>query len=498
MKSFKHLIFAVPMLIGLVACGGGGSTPAASSSSSEASSSAAPSSDVSFSFWHTFGQGNTEALQNNALEFSRIIKERDGVNLTINIEYQGGYSDILDKVNKSFNTGLTPTMAVAYPDHVADYLRVADGKYVYNLEDYFKDAEIGFGKQEELGDKSGTATYGYDDFYEAFIEEGTQYVKAGTYSMPFMKSSEVLFYNVEAVKNAMKIYKPEIESDDAIEEFIANMTWDELFEICDVARENKDKVLNTIERPFFYDSDSNLFISKMFQNEIPYSSIGNDGKGKIDFETGEARAEAEEMVSEIKAQYDRGNLNTKGVDGGYGSTAFTDGKCIFTVGSSGGAGYNNVTGGSFHVGVCKVPASNDNPLYVTQGPTLTFLRNPGKSDAENDLRMKYAWQFAKFITNPAINVMQCVYGSEGYFPVRYSAVTSSAYQEFLKEKTIYSDAAKVLIDDIDGNYLNTAIFPGSAELRDQCEGIIKLVLTDKKDVTTAFTDAIAQTKLVLN
>ncbi len=273
------------------------------------------------------------------------------------------------------------------------------------------------------------------------------------------------------------------------------MSWDELLELAEVAKNNKDKVLTTMETPIWYDSDSNFMISKMYQNNIGYSSVGSDGKGKIDFESGENRTKTEALVTELKKNYDDGLLTTKGVEGTYGSDAFKSGKVMFEIGSSGGTGYNSPEGGSIDVGIVKVPASNNNPLYVSQGPTLTFLRSSACSNEENDAKMYYAWQFAKYLTNPDVNVYLCIYGSEGYLPVRYSAYATANYLAFMEEGEIYAQSAEVLIDDIDGHYLNSAVFVGSAQLREQIGGVLTQILKGTKtSVSEALDDAISNTK----
>lgn len=478
MKKTKLILIGAPLLCSALA----------------ACSSSVDDDSISFDFWHTFGQSNAEALQSSADKFAALVKENEGVDVKITLSYQGSYDDIESKIEKSFTTG-TPTMAIAYPDHVAGYIDAEqgqDGRFVYNIDDYMDDPEIGFGKQSYLGDSKGK-----DDFVEAFLDEGTHFAREGTFTLPFMKSSEVMFYNVEATLNIMKIYDGDITTKEQLYDYMNDISWDTLFDLCDIARENKQAVLSTMEVPAFYDSDSNLFISKLFQNDIGYSSIDENGEGIIDFESGNDRAKAEAFVTSLKEEYDKGNITTKGIEGTYGSDSFKNGKCIFTMGSSGGTGYNSPSGGSFTVGVCKVPASNNNPLYVTQGPCLTFLKSATRSDEENDLQMRYAWQFAKYLTNASVNVYQCIYGSEGYVPVRWSAYDSAEFTEFLEDGEIYADSANILINEIAGNYLNTAIFPGSSTLRDKVGAIITKSLLGTSTVTDAFNTAINEAKAAM-
>ena len=48
-------------------------------------------------FWHTFGAQTQEALENVANQFSEIVKKEQGVNVKINLTYQGDYKDIKSK-----------------------------------------------------------------------------------------------------------------------------------------------------------------------------------------------------------------------------------------------------------------------------------------------------------------------------------------------------------------------------------------------------------------
>lgn len=505
MKINGKLILAVaPGLLALCACGQPATPPTSSEEDSKSpSASVSPSSSVlddskedssdkvEFSFWTTFGQSNGEALQKKADEFSAIIKKKQGVDVTVKLEYQGNYSDMLDKITKGFAIGNTPTIAIAYPDHVANYLSVSNGSLVYNIDDYINDPEIGFGAQDYLGDKTGTSVYDSDDFVEAFLDEGTHYAKQGTYSLPLMKSSEVMFYNKQAVANAFRLYRPDIVSEDQRDEFLATMSWDQLMDLAKVALDNKDKVLSTLTSPVWYDSDANFIISKMYQENIAYSSIGSDGIGRIEFKDGQARADLEAWMTKTKKEADDGLLTTKGMKGTYGSDAFKKGQVIFEVGSSGGTGYNSPDGAGFDVGIVRVPANNNNPLYVTQGPTMTFLRSSRLTDEQNDKKMRYAWQFAKYITNPAVNDFLCIYGSEGYLPVRYSAYETNEFLEFMDGGEIYAQSADVLINDIDGHYLNSDVFVGSAQLREQIGGALTQALLGSKSVSEALDDAIA-------
>ncbi|MCR5348476.1 MAG: extracellular solute-binding protein [Bacilli bacterium] len=500
-KNTRLLLLPLAALLAGCSSGGGTSSePSASSStpsgSGSASSSVASSGEipdeVSVSFWSTGSQGMTTQLQTLASDFEAAIKKNTGKTVHMNVTVEGSYSDIEDKISKGLSVGNVPTMAVAYPDTVANILaKEADKEYLFDITPYMNDPEIGFTKQSYLGDTKAAKA---SDIVAAFFDEGTHYAREGMFSYPFMKSSEVMFYNVDDVERAYKYYKPEVLGKENIRQDLLNMSWEDFEELLTSVMEHKDQILNTLQHACWYDSDSNWFISQMYQRSIPYTDIV-DNKGVIAFESGDNRTAAETMVTGFKKLFDDGRITTKGIENTYGSTAFTNGEVLFEIGSSGGTGYNMPEGvDPSKIGVVPVPAAKGNPSYVSQGPTITFIKNPALSEAENKAQMFYAWQFAKYLTNPANNVRLCIRGSEGYIPVRYSAFESADYLEFLDEESIYSSSAKVLIDEISGHYYNAPVFPGSAQLRDAMGNVIPYVLTGEKTAAKAIQDGIDYAK----
>lgn len=440
-------------------------------------------------FWHCSGQSIQTALEEKASDFVALIKEHEGVDVNIVIQSQGGdYVALRDKVTKSFSAGNTPTISVAYPDHVADYIEQGKtrGQFVANLKDFMDNTEYGLGTEEFLGD-----TLGKDDIVPAFLEEGTKYVIDGTYSLPFMKSTEVMFYNKNMVEEIFQKYKPNIVGD-GIDEYLTEISWDELMELSEFIVENKNDFAfgANLAVPTIYDSDANMFVSQMMQMNIPYSSIV-DGKGQLDFNNDEAKA----LVQALKTDYDKGLFATKGSLGEYGSNYFTEAQCVFSIGSSGGTGYNAPQSDAFEVGVVKVPARNDNPLYVTQGMTLTLLQGDNHSASENEFLTKYGWKFMKYITNTQNNVDLCL-SSEGYVPIRESSYMTEDYQLYLEDAELLAASAKVVINDISGHYLSTATFKGSATLRTEGAGLITSVLLgDGNNIDSAFNTAENNTRL---
>ena len=458
---------------------------------------------LTINFWHTFGKTPADAIEAKAQDFAKLVEQNEGVKLRVKFTYKGGYSDMVGLVNKSFASGETPTIAVAYPDHVADYFAAekTPGQYVVDLSKFVNDPAIGFGKEAYLGDNHGA-----DDFVQSFYEEGSCYSKEGLYSLPYMKSTEVMFYNKELLQKAMVEIGSEYTSEAEIDEYLSDISWDDFMTLCEEINDANDQgqIKSGAFVPAFYDSDGNFIISKMFQNGIGYASVNSDGKGIIDFNgvpTDNFTPSAEQtqnynklisMVTDLKAQYDKGLFYTKGTFGKYGSNEFTAQRTIFSIGSSGGAGYNFPSTKEFHVGICKVPSSNNNPLYVSQGPSLCVFNT---KESNNDDLVKYAWKFLKYITNDQVNAELCVNGSEGYIPVRQSAYNTSLFVNFMKNGEEYAKTAETVIHGVDGNYFNAKVFQGSAALREYIGGALADALLAKGGMTVeqAINNAISET-----
>ncbi len=440
---------------------------------------------LTIKFWHTFGQTVQDGLKPKIAAFQKAVKEQEGVDLRIQMVYQGSYDDIAKKIADGYSVNNRPTIAVAYPDNVADYLEIgkSSGKeFVVNLDKYIKDASIGFGKEAWLGDVEGKDE---NDFVEEFYQEGQKYAVEGTYSLPFMKSTEIMFYNLTLLQAFMPGFDAEVgNSAERIKAYMSNISWDSFMSLCSYIEANKvaQGVGDTLEVPAWYDSDANMFVSKLYQNGIGYSAVTEEGKGNILFASEPDYSKVVTMLEDFNDSYKANLFTTKGIKNTYGSDFFTGERCVFSIGSSGGSGYNFPQAEAFELGVCRVPDSKNNPLYVSQGPTLAIFNDNGLSTEKNDQTTLYAWKFLKYITNAQANAELCVNGSEGYAPVRYSAYETEFFQEFMEEGEQYAKCYDVIVNEINvhAGYLIAPAFKGSATLRDECGSLLTAAIKANK------------------
>jgi ABC-type glycerol-3-phosphate transport system substrate-binding protein len=101
---------------------------------------------------------------------------------------------------------------------------------------------------------------------------------------------------------------------------------------------------------------------------------------------------------------------------------------------------------------------------------------------------------AKYLTNPEVNTNVTLLGSEGYIPVRESAYETDLWIEWSQVGDMVTKAANTLVQDINGSYLTTKVFKGSAALREKIGGVIASVCKTGTPVSKAVGDAINAAK----
>ena len=475
------LLGALPAMVGLASCGGGNEEV------------------YDFTFWYTFNKNTEAKLVDLTLAFQTIMAEH-GEPVKVGLVKKGGYPEIKDSIESGITTGNIPTMTIAYPDHVASYMQKGRERgdsemYVWKLDSFVNDPEIGLGKQSYLGDDKNKP----NDFFPQFYDEGRHYISSGLYSVPLMKSTEVMFYNPNLAGAYLAKYQPYLDMKEAgtvqnIDEYIKQLDWKDFMSLCEFIGTDivNGKTLvpgSKLKYALGYDSDANLFITRLMQEGIPYSSIDSNQHGVVEFEnvagkTANFTAVRDEMFA-LKGLYDKKAIITKLTNSNkYTNNLFTVGETVFSVGSSGGADYQEPAGESFTPRVTKVPAVAGNEQWITQGCTVAMLKNPTMTEEANRRSSRLAWQFLKFLTNPTYNVEMC-FDSQGYFPVRSSALNTPAWKAMEQDKqSLRYKTMSVIINDIQGKYFNNAVFAGSADLRNTAASILSQCLDKGSDLAT--------------
>lgn len=313
--------------------------------------------DVKIVFWHAMNGKQEEALTKLADDFMAANK-----NITVELQNQVGYKELQQKITSTSSSPKDlPTMTQAYPDWMFNPIK--DG-LVYELTDFVKNME------------------GYDDILEGF-RKGTE-IDGKIYSMPFNKSTEVLWYNEDIFKE-----------------------------------------LN-LEVPTNYDELKE--VSKKIYEEKKIPGLGFDALGNYytTFITAEGEVFDKDFDVTSDASKKAVNYYLEGVKEGYFRIAGTDKymsgplgdeKVAMYIGSN--AGETFVLEGSKDKFTAKA-APAPTPVAIQQGTDIYVFDNA------DDNQKKAAEKFLEFITGKDEQIEWGI--STGYIPARKSAIEDEKYK----------------------------------------------------------------------
>ncbi len=420
-------------------------------------------SEVTITFYHTIGSTKTHTLDDYIVEFNKLYP-----NIHVVYESVGGYDDLRDQISTQITVGNQPNIAYCYPDHVALYNLAGAVATLDNL----INSEIVVTRADGTTETLGLTAEQQADFIEGYYNEGRQFGDGLMYTLPFSKSTEVLYYN-KTFFDANGIEVP--------------TTWDEMEAVC-----AKIKEIDPNSIPLGYDSESNWFINMCEQYNSPYTSATGDHY-LFNNETNR------EFIKLFRSWYEKGYLTTQKLYGAYTSglfTSTTNPKSYMSIGSSAGATYQRpakVDGAyPFEVGIASIPqVSQDNRKVISQGPSLVIF------DKANSQEVVASWLFVKFLTT-SVDFQAAFSMDSGYVPVIKSVMDNAVYADFIANADGYDNiaalSAKACLEQEDAYYTSPA-FNGSSTARDQVGALLSKCLstaTDNVDamILQAFQDAI--------
>ena len=425
-------------------------------------------SEVTISFYHTMSATTLQPT------LEKYIKKFNETFPNIHVEHEqiGGYDEVRDQIKEQISIGAQPNLAYCYPDHVALYNKA---KAVATLDQFIDDKTVYTttnAKGETVEYTFGLTQEQKDDFIEGYYAAGSSYGDGLMYSMPYSKSTEVLYYN-KTFFDANNLSVP--------------TTWDEMWELCAAIKEIDPKCT-----PLGYDSPNNWFITMCEQMGSGYTSAtGNH----FLFDNQKNR----DWVTDLKTQYEKGYFTTQGLLGTYTSSIFVETseasdviKSYMSIGSSAGATHQRPAKDAegnypFEVGIAPIPQLNvNNPKVISQGPDICIFKN------ENPQEVCASWLFLKYLTTTV--ELQAEFGlASGYVPVLKSVSQNPVYKAAVEKanggENIAALSAKVCMEQADAYYTSPA-FVGSSTARDQVGALLEAVVTGSKTVDQAFQDAI--------
>ena len=474
MKKIKKLVFIVVFALlafSLIGCtnAGGGNT-----ANFTVPEGGYDGSEVTIKFYHTMSAQNLQPVLNTYIEeFNKIYP-----NIHVNHEAVGGYDDVRDQVSKEITVGGQPNIAYCYPDHVA----------LYNLAGAVVqlDSLIDSTESDGNGGQLGLTAEQKADFIQGYYNEGLQFGDDHMYTMPFSKSTEVLYYN-KTFFEANNIKVPDHwfaanEDDDTSLEYVMK----------------KIKSIDPTCFPLGYDSEANWFITMCEQLGSPYTSAtGEHFLFNNDTNKG--------FVKKFREWHQAGLVTTQSIYGSYTSGLFvetdaTKVKSYMSIGSSAGATHQRPTAVDgvypFEVGIASIPQMDaSKPKVISQGPSVCIF---GKANAQEVIA---SWLFVKFLTT-SVEFQAEFSMASGYVPVIKSVNSNEVYAAFIAGadggKNIAALSAKVCLEQENAYYTSPA-FNGSSEARNQVGALLqKAMVSTESDVDAminkAFADAVEECK----
>lgn len=415
-------------------------------------------SEVTISFYHTMGNTTSAPLRDILDKYIKKFNETFP-NITIEHEQIGGYDDVRDNIKEQISIGAQPNMAYAYPDHIALYNKAKAVVTLDNLIDDNKVYTVTNAQGEEVEYRIGLTKEEKADFIEGYYEAGASFGDGLMYSLPFSKSTEVLYYNKSFfTKNNLKV----------------PTTWDEMWKVC-----AQIKTIDPKCTPLGYDSANNWFITMCEQMGSGYTSA-----------TGEHflfdNKQNKDWLNDLRDKYQKGYFTTQGLLGTYTSSIFTEVgegndviRSYMSIGSSAGATHQRPTKDAngnypFEVGITSIPQLNPNkPRVISQGPDVCIFKQ------ENPQEVLASWLFLKYLTTSV--EFQAEFGlASGYVPVLKSVSDNEIYKAKLDKAdggdNISSLSAKVCLEQSNAYYTSPA-FVGSSTARDQVGALLEAAVS---------------------
>jgi multiple sugar transport system substrate-binding protein len=388
---------------------------------------------ITIEFWHSMSGPNGEAVQFLVDKFN----EENTYGITVKATYQGGYGDAHQKVTAALVAGEYPNLGQAYGNNVITYF---PSDKVVQLDEFINDPVWGIDD--------------FEDIISGYRKESSAFPDGGFYTLPFSKSTEVLYYNPDFFNKTGEY------ADREGDVFTPPTTWDEL--------EETAKAITAITgKPSFgYDSLANLFITWTQQNGGAYTSE----TGGVLFNNDQAIEALEFFVEGVEGGYFR-----VAGDDRYLSGPFVNGDVMMYIGSTSGSVYNESD--LFEYASAQVPMGEERKV-IQQGANF-FMLDQGENE---NLATFLFLKFVMATENTAEWSMR-----SGYLPVRDSARDLPVYKEFLEsgQNPTKVTGASYEADD----YIFDAIFAESYDVRVAVGIAVEEVLAGLKTAEEAVQDA---------
>lgn len=356
-------------------------------------------------FWHQHTLDREKALDKIVQEFN----DTNPYHITVKAEYQGGYSDIYQKMLALLGTSDTPNIVVAYQNQAATY-QLAHG--LVDMNPLVNSAKWGIPAADQADFFPG---FWSSDIFPSFGNERL--------GLAPNRSMEMLYYNADWLKELRAAGKID---------FDGPPTTPDQFTAAACAASKAPYSKTTVRgAPIGYELavDASRFASFTFAF----------GGNVYDSTTNRYTLDSEAAVAAMKWMQD---LFKKGcaqmVTEAFGDqTDFGTGRLLFAVGSSSGLPFYDSavkSGANFEWSVAAIPHTTPKPVMNIYGASVSL---PAGHSPESTLA---AWLFLKFYTGTKAQTEWAI--ASQYFPVRQSV--AAGLTDYFAKQPAYRTAFDLL------------------------------------------------------
>lgn len=329
-------------------------------------------------FWHAMQAALGQALQGLIDEFNATHPRYKIVPTAV-----ANYSGLQQKTVAALSAKNPPLLTQAYENWVAQYML---GSYLTPMEYYVNGA-------------NGLTQNDINDFFPIMWKDG--YMPDGKFwMMPFNKSTEVMYYNVDMLKEYGYDHPPR--------------TWNEF-----------EEMVKTITKPdgsrwgASFGADVDLFYATIYAYGGKFLS---DDFKRVMFDNDP------NVLTALKMFYNLFKNGYAHYTTGYNyQTDFGSGKCAFVFASTASYTYMNAAvGGKFTFAEAPIPAGPRGQVGVMYGTNVVMFGAKYSKEAQDG-----AWAFVKWFTEPRQSARWSM--KTGYLPVRQSALELPEMKQYISD-----------------------------------------------------------------
>lgn len=373
MKRIVGLFAIAILMIGaLAACSNSGSENSKTSNGDTI--------DLTWYYPVNVGGAVTEVIDKYAEDFNKEGIEVNGKKVTVTPVYSGNYDETMTKVQTAIKNGKAPDLSVQLS---VDLFQIKN--HILPLDDFIE--------------KDPEAKEMVNDFFPGFMENAQ--TEGKTYSIPFQRSTVILYYNKDKFKEA------------GLDPNSPPTTWDEVIEYGKKLTKNDQWAIElpaTISGYWIYQA---LYLQNSQTN-----MMSDDGK-EVYLNTDEAKEALQYWVDLINEH----KIMPEGVlDWSTVPTDFIEGKTAMMLSTTGNL-TNVKNNADFDFGVAFLPG-NERVATPTGGGNFYIFKDTSEE------RQQAAFEFIKWISEPTRAAEWSI--NTGYIATRQSSYETDLLKEYVE------------------------------------------------------------------